>query len=306
MPSITDTLQAHFSSANSPRPILTSLNGDSSWLISLPRPPTDRARKTYFHIVSDPWLSGPANLHHPWFLQITTPAPPAISSGSAVSSVIAEIETVANPSSKSHESSPDAIFVNFHYLDHLHEATLRTFDPAIPVFAAPEAAAIAKTWNHFTNITLTQDLLPGKNSADLHPDGLPGWLNVFRLPGHHELNFATAIVYSALGESEAILHSPHGIRTDQPSLGVFTKEEIKVLAILHALKDGYAFGMATTLGIKGGKALEEVTKPKYWVKSHDAPLRYRGIIAWVGWISDVFQEEDGVVEVGNGECFVLE
>lgn len=306
MPSLTEILKPHLSAA--PRPILTSLNGDNSWLISLPRPATDRAVKTFYHIVSDPWLTGQTSFWPSFVLKISTPQLPAIPSGSAVETTITTIEKLYNPSFSPQDTSLiDAIFLNFHYLDHLHEASLRTFNPAIPVFAAPEAAAIVGKWNYFSHLTVTRDMKSDEAPETLHPGGdLPKWLNVFRLLGHRELNFATAIMFeSAPGEREAIIYSPHGIRTDQPSVQAFVRQDVEVLAMLHALKDSFAFGLATTLGVKGGRELEEFIKPRYWVKSHDSLLKYEGIMAWVGWINDV-EREGNVVEVENGGCFLLE
>jgi hypothetical protein len=339
--------------------------------MSFPRPAAERARpgsKAYFHIVSDPWLTGYASAGASWVISIRTVTPAAIPSGAAVEAVISEIENAAaseNPisaprSANEPEPSPiDAIFLNFHYSDHLDEATLRTFHPEIPVFATAEAAAIVRRWSHFSHVTETRDLDPGNGAwRSLHPRGsLPDWLTVFRLRGHHELNFATAIIYSSPTSSsspapsssagssgedhetkhEALLYSPHGIKADQPALKAFVgyldsagdgDGRVSVLAILHALKDSFAFGMATTLGVAGGLALERLTRPRYWVKSHDAPLGYAGIVAWLAWVNDVARtlrsgldeekeevnggedrgerKEPNVVEVENGGCFVLE
>ncbi|KAK0724040.1 hypothetical protein B0H67DRAFT_549915 [Lasiosphaeris hirsuta] len=343
-----DSLRTQLASPNSkPRPLLTSLNGDNAWLISFPRPAFERARsssKAYFHIVSDPWLTGHANAGADWIISIRAPAPAAIPSGAAVEVVIGEIEDAAAsaglisaPPTTTGPSAVDAIFLNFHYSDHLDEATLRTFHPKVPVFATAESAAIIRRWGYFSHVTETRDLKPGAKWSSLHPGiGLPEWLTVFRLPGHHELNFATAIIYSSVpseggGEKhEALLYSPHGIRTDQAPLKAlledFAGDGGSVLAILHALKDSFAMGRATTLGVAGGLALQRVARPKYWVKSHDAPLLYGGVAAWLLWINDVARTlgsgldeeervkgaEDGermepcLVEVDNGDCFVLE
>jgi hypothetical protein len=222
----------------------------------------------------------------------------------------------------------------------LDERTLRTFHADIPVFATAEAAAIIRPWNYFRHVVQTRDLDPANPTwRDLRPDGdaqLPDWLAVFRLVGHRELNFATAIVYSSAADTdssngeqkhEVLLYSPHGIRIDQPSLQAFAQKSeppVRVLALLHALKDSFAFGTRTTLGVGGGLALERQVQPKYWVKSHDAGLIYSGIVAWLAWVNDItrslddgLEEEAGksgvvdrkkptLVEVENGGFFVLE
>jgi hypothetical protein len=350
----TDTLRAYFSSPNAaPRPLLTSLNGDNSWLISFPRPAAERARagsKAYFHIVSDPWLTGYARLGAAWIYSLRTPTPAAVPSGAAVEAVIGEIEDAAAsanliPSLPTivESSSIDAIFLNFHYLDHMHEATLRTFNPDIPVFATAEAAALIRRWAYFSHVTETRDLEPGNTWSSVHPGApLPEWLTVFRLTGHHELYFATAIIYTSdspasLGgeekQREAVLYSPHGIKADQLSLKAFLQNPagdatVSVLAILHALKDNFALGMRFTLGVAGGLALERMARPRYWVKSHDMLLRYTGVAPWLIRVNDVARslrsgldeeakdvivgedrggrKEPNLVEVDNGGCFVLE
>ncbi|PVI03085.1 hypothetical protein DM02DRAFT_588383 [Periconia macrospinosa] len=320
-------------------PILTSLNGDNSWLISFPIPPNQRNGKAYYHIVSDAWLQGYAITISSWLVYIGLASPPAVTNGSEVDALVQEIEDVAAEAGilgKGASNPPrtvDAIFANFHYPDHLSEDTLRTFSPDIPVFATKESEVILKSWNHF-NTTITQkDInVDDPNWRSLHPGApLPEWLSVFRLVGHHELNFATAMVWSSNNDShEALVYSPHGISTDQPSLQTFAHKlspAIKVKAIMHALKDSFAFGIRTTLGVAGGLALEEETRPKYWIRSHDSLLDYRGVIMrlfvrdYTRTIESGIQEMLGkkteadkvkeerkpnLVTVDNGGCFVLE
>lgn len=88
-------LQAHFANRNAtPRPILTSLNGDNSWLISFPRPPADRIRhgsKAYFHVVSDAWLTRDISVGSSWVINLRHPTAPAIPDGSAVEALVQEI-----------------------------------------------------------------------------------------------------------------------------------------------------------------------------------------------------------------------
>jgi hypothetical protein len=82
---------------STPRPILTSLNGDNSWLLSFPRPPTDRTAtgKAYFHIVHDPWLAGPEIQYASWLIYLNLAAPAAVSNGEGVEAVVRGIEEKA-------------------------------------------------------------------------------------------------------------------------------------------------------------------------------------------------------------------
>ncbi|KAI1075646.1 hypothetical protein F5B20DRAFT_558872 [Whalleya microplaca] len=343
-------LKAHFERPDfKPRPILTSLNGDSAWLMSFPLPVAQRASsgRAYYHIVSEPWLQGPAVTGHRWLVWINWGTAPEVSDATAVEALVLEIEGAAAAAAaagiadssiaeqRSSGSLIDAIFIHFHYNDHLHEPTLRQFDPSIPVFAAIEAAAMIRTWNHFNTVITQRDLDPscGGSWQDLHPGApLPSWLNVFRLPGHHELNFATALVWSdpddAQRQPEALVYSPHGIQIEQPALQAFlhsAEPAVSNLAILCALKDSFAFGVRTTLGVAGSLALAREAKPKYWVRTADSPLRYWGLV--MIFVRDIFRSlESGLeeekaakgnagselgimpqpVEVPNGGCFILE
>ncbi|CAI6337942.1 unnamed protein product [Periconia digitata] len=284
-----DVIRNYFSKATGNLdPILTSLNGDNSWMISFPIPQGQRSTKAYYHIVSDTWLQGVAVTVSSWLVHIGLGSPAAITTGGEVDALVQEIEDAAKeagfvkgdgePSAK----TLDAIFANFHYPDHLSEPTLRTFSPDIPVIASKESEPIIRAWGYFNNIVTQKDLdAADGNWHTLHPGSpLPNWLSVFRLVGHHELNFATAMVWSSNADThEALLYSPHGIKIDQPTLQTFTHKttpSIKVKAILHALKDSFGMGKRFTLGVEGGLALEEETRPKYWIKSHDSMLDYQG------------------------------
>ncbi|KAF7324933.1 hypothetical protein MKEN_00535600 [Mycena kentingensis (nom. inval.)] len=253
-------------SAASNRPILTSLNGDNSWLISFPVPANLRKNepgsKAFYHVVSDAWLQGDTGFG--WGLVcIEMPGKPKIRDGAGVGAVVREIESAVGDGTG---AGVDAIFVNFHYDDHMHEGTLRTFDASIPVFATPQAAGTIHAWNHFSTVVTTKDFGVSATNEPwraYHPGApLPDWLSVFRIPGHSVLNFATAMVWSPTSEQhEAILYSPHGIRPSQPPLRALIdlisnpSTNFSILAILHGLKTSYAFGIQTTLGVENGIAL---------------------------------------------------
>ncbi|KAF2654057.1 hypothetical protein K491DRAFT_601627 [Lophiostoma macrostomum CBS 122681] len=334
-----ETLSGYFSKAKGDlEPIVTNLNGDNSWMISFPIPSAKRQRKAYYHVVSDAWLQGIATQISSWLVTLGLPETAAVTNGSEVDQLVQEIEDAARKANIVDGQGPatlDAIFSNFHYIDHLSEATLRTFACDIPVIASPEAAKIARGWSYFDTIITTKDLDPAaKGWKALHPGAsLPEWLNVFRLQGHHELNFATAMVWSSgpdLEKHQALLYSPHGIRAEQPTLQTFAHKldpPLNVAAIMHALHDSFGMGARYTTGVAGGLALERETKSKYWIQSHDAQLVYggwfmrlfvrdiprtleSGIEELLGKKGKEYTEEDArkpnLVTVGNGSCFVLE
>jgi hypothetical protein len=58
---LTDLRTSMTHALSSRRPILTHLNADTTWLLSLPIPLSHprRKKRLYFHILIDPWLAGP-------------------------------------------------------------------------------------------------------------------------------------------------------------------------------------------------------------------------------------------------------
>jgi hypothetical protein len=346
------TLQAYFTSSATAdqhlRPIMTSLNGDNSWLLSFPRPDAEREKtgKAYYHLVFEPWLNGPTNLLNSWVLQLRNSKEPAIVDGDGVAAVARQIESAAagaktvgtsgdslpTPQSESQPHYIDAIFLGFHYLDHIHKPTLLTFDPSIPVIASREAQATIKPWDHFSQI-LTIPSLDGQAKSWRDPDTHPGhpfpsWLTTFKLLGHQELNFVTVIIWThemdGVEVHEAILQSPHGIRLNGGPLQAFLDSEPKTekLALLHGLKESRIWSYMNTYGVKGGLALwRKIGGAKYWVPSHHAVLHYSGVLSKMFGINDAFPtmqcaldeeakkggkgDAPNMCEVENGACLVL-
>ncbi|KAF4445553.1 hypothetical protein F53441_10721 [Fusarium austroafricanum] len=342
--------KTHLSSPEKPlRPILTLLNGDASWLMSFPRPKDEQASsgKLFFHVVFEPWLQGDATMLGAWFFNITSSAKPDINDVAAVERVIREIEDAAachlpptqvstETKNTAHQGNIDAILLSFHYLDHIHKPTLLTFDPRIPVIATPEAAAIIKPWSHFTTISLSHDLDSPTTvwkSPDLHPENFPDWLTVLRMPGHAELNFCTALIWSHQTDTneeihETIIISPHGTRSGEGPLDGFLNAEPKteMLTLLHGLKEGHsALSGQTKLGAKGGLALyRKIGGAKSWILNHDNDFKYAGLFLWVNYSYDLprsmewaLEEEQkeyersgdiespNFIKVGNGGAVVL-
>lgn len=339
-PARLDSLKS--SLANQPkaaRPILTSINGDATWLISFPRPRDNKqSHKQYYHVLTDPWLKGDTSFLSTWFIHIKRSVPTAAADGPGVDEIVREIEAAASGEQNS-EGNPqglDAILINFHYLDHMHQPTLLTFDRKLPVFAAKEAHQTVSSWGHFDRVILQHDFEPGMEGGwqSAHPGGpLPEWLTVFRLKGDRELNFATVVIWSHEDNNqveqqkhEAVLMSPHGIKVDQPNLEALFSEAceppLSSLAMLAALKDSFSAGMRTTLGMSGSLAMERRVKPKYWLRMHDSYLAYGGVLMWLLWTNDVFRTLDdalkqeaaagkgesrrpNLVEVESGQHFIL-
>lgn len=132
--------QQSFSSC---RPVLTHLNADSSWLLSVPYPRSlDSPReRVYFHILIDPWLKGSQEDVASWFSSQTHAVDSAVQSIAEVERVVLGIENVARMAVEHGDSGSicfepkpavqgpwiDAVMVS-------HEFTDREYTSCAPVF----------------------------------------------------------------------------------------------------------------------------------------------------------------------------
>lgn len=337
-------MQDHLSkSGSSLRPILTNLNGDNSWLISFPVPEKERQPngKAYFHVVSDPWLTGPAITLNYYAAHLSRPHPAAYESGSEVEAVAYEIEKLAydaghtSTAPTSRDSVIDLISIAQQSSDHKHEDTLKTFRRNIPVIAAREPATGIRAMNHFDTVVDTLDLATDTPSfQSLHPESpiLPAWLNIFRLTASSFLYFATAFVWShpdnGTTKHEIIIIAPHSIKLEEPSIQRFISlldqdQDTTVLTLLHSLKSNFSRIGQHTFGVHGGLELERPMKPNYWISTDNSRLIYWGVMFWMLGPYDVFDtidsglqkeaEKNGGIqgrrpnhlEVENGDWFVL-
>ncbi|KAG5973636.1 hypothetical protein E4U58_004680 [Claviceps cyperi] len=324
---------------------MVSLNGHNSWLLSFPRPWADQKQsgRAYYHIVLDPWLVGPTELLGSWFIHIDLPSSPALPTAAAVETAARQIEDLAsehvlkrrmsnevfNPS-----SYIDVILLSFHYYDHVHEATLRDFSVRVPVIATRQAANIVKPWNHFRTVATVHDFGPETTcwrTSESHAGSvLPAWLSILRLPGHREMNFSLAIVWTHENEHgrevhETILTSPNGTLLDQGPLRAFldAKPKTRKLAMLHGLKESHVGGKQASFGATGGlKLYRMLGEVHYWVVSNDSLLNYTGKFMRLSrtadtprtleWALDqevsekIVRERPSVYKVANGGCLILD
>ncbi|KAK8059081.1 hypothetical protein PG996_009011 [Apiospora saccharicola] len=315
-------------------PILTSLNGDNSWLMSFPVPPgvedptMATSRKAYYHIVFDPWFesSGASVTVASWLIWVALAVPSTtIHNGEDIEQIAREIErsvgTAGNDEEEprgegednEHERMVDCIIISSRVTDHLHEASLRKFDRRIPVVAVPDAAAVLQGWDYFETVVAMKDMGgddDGTDWQDLHPNGpLPGWLTPFRLRESVQ-NYAIVIVWShgdllasedsGPSRHEALWISPHGMHLDSPPFQAFLRDTTKtvdVLAMLHPLKDSFAFGWQTVLGVTGG--LADMPRTLKWgLEKEEWTAQEKG--------EAVVERRPNLVEVNSGESLVLE
>ena len=132
------------------RPILTHLNADTTWLLSLAYP-TDSvppAGRKRFNILIDPWLRGPQSDVASWFSTQWHAIKSSVQTISEVENMLAELEplqltsrhdgTTASETRASElasDSRVDAVVISHEFTDHCHEATLGEIRSNTPVFA---------------------------------------------------------------------------------------------------------------------------------------------------------------------------
>jgi hypothetical protein len=84
------------------RPLLTHLNADTSWLLSIPYPPNapDRRNRIFYHILIDPWLRGSQSDVAKFFSQQWHKEDSSVQTIGEVEDVIKGIELAAGDSSQ--------------------------------------------------------------------------------------------------------------------------------------------------------------------------------------------------------------
>jgi hypothetical protein len=157
-----------------------------------------------------------------------------------------------------------------------------------------------------------------------HPGSpLPVWLTAFPPAVTRLKNFGLALITSAsYSENELILMAPHGFSANKALIKEFPTT-VKMLALVVPLKDSYAFGVQTVLGIKDGLAIGQTTGMQYYVRSGDfLSLKFKGVVGWsmndvprdLQWGLDELRkefaagkviEQPTMVEVENGGIYVF-
>ena len=181
------------------RPVLTHLNADTTWLLSLAypdqvKPPSGRQR---FNVIIDPWLTGPQSDVASWFSTQWHVIKSSVQSVAEINDLLVRVENLqssANESSQSNatgEGNPipeqltpgliDAVVVSHEFTDHCHRATLEEVHPQVPVFATAKAAELIRSWKHFTSVFDIPPFVPGTNWRSTTSGPLPAWLGFSRL-----------------------------------------------------------------------------------------------------------------------------
>jgi len=215
-------------SLSSRRPLLTHLNADTTWLLSLPYPESTPSTKgsVYYHILIDPWLRGGQSDVAKFFSQQWHVEESAVQTIAELEDVVRGIEDVAkgytySPPQSSGEKSDsedyeevdveertdkekpkpigmkspiDAILVSHEFTDHMHKDTLLEARTSIPVFAATKAASAIRSWRHFDFVGEIPRFGGDWRESSVIP--LPEWVGVSRVayPGQDLLYYHSAVM----------------------------------------------------------------------------------------------------------------
>jgi hypothetical protein len=133
------------------RPLLHHLNADTTWLLQIPRPlrsakHAKHAKRVFYNILIDPWLSGGQSDVAPWFSQQWHAVKPSVESIAQVEELARELEILAsglrlgkdrvpNADEPAPKTLIDCIAISHEFTDHCHKETLLQVDSDVPVFA---------------------------------------------------------------------------------------------------------------------------------------------------------------------------
>ncbi|KAL5315198.1 hypothetical protein ACEPPN_017849 [Leptodophora sp. 'Broadleaf-Isolate-01'] len=305
-------------SLSSRRPLLTHLNADTTWLLSIPYPESapSSSGEIYYHILIDPWLRGGQSDVAKFFSQQWHVEESAVQTIAEVEDVVkgiedvakghipytppqglsvdsdiyeeinAEDQTVEEAQPTSTKSPIDAILISHEFTDHMHKDTLLEASPSIPVFASTKAASAIQSWRHFAYVAEIPRFSGDWRENSSSP--LPEWVGVSRVayPGQDLLYYHSAVMvtfHSEEGEggegAEAVIYTPHGISPSDLAPVAEAKPAIKTLALLHGLQD-ISLGAQLNMGAHNGLKVQRLLGAKYWVGTHDEVKKGGGIVSW--------------------------
>ncbi|KAL8690710.1 MAG: hypothetical protein Q9218_003908 [Villophora microphyllina] len=316
------------------RPLLTHLNADTSWVLSLPYPEgASRPPGRYlYNILIDPWLQGPQSDLAAWFSQQWHVVDSSVQTIAELTSSLRDAEKLARSSNSvsseqgdalacdEHESQSlsyiDVVVVSHEFTDHCNFETLKQIPPSTPVFATKRAAQLIHSWRHFDKVQAIACLSRLNHDwRNASSEDLPAWLGITRITTNKDaLYFHSAILITfqigAKSEdppTEGIVYTPHGINADDLKTLKLASPPISVLALLHGLHDIRISIKRLNLGAHNAVRAQRISGSKYWVSTHDEIKKAGGLVnrflkrkVWT--VEDVLKEqkrERGRIEVDS-------
>ncbi|KAK8028338.1 hypothetical protein PG991_005394 [Apiospora marii] len=296
-------------------PVLIHLNADTTWLVSLPYPPTAAttttkpvAGRSRFNILLDPWLQGPQSDVASWFSTQWHLVAPSVQTIDELNLLLIEAEQgeeAAGKAKTGNDGKPmsliDVVAISHEFTDHCHETTLKELPRETPVFATEKAAELIRSWKHFDSVMTT----PGfsSDSGDwqktLSVSPLPDWVGIGRVitagnalyyhsaimiafktfaPASNKEDTQTSNPSDHTSHTAAVIYSPHGIKATD--LAAVKSAGIETRVLLHGLHDvGIWMTKQLNLGALNGLEAVRASGARYWVATHDEEKKGGGFIA---------------------------
>lgn len=273
------------------RPLLTHVNGDTTWLLQLPYPASIKPPRgrTHFNLLLDPWLQGPQSDVAWWFSTQWHVVAPSVATIADLNDALREAETRGLGSGVAHHEGSyiDAVVISHEFTDHCHRATLEELPRDTPVFATDVAAELIRSWGHFAKVMTIPALPAGVPWTRLPIGPLPEWVGIGTVTTegdalyyHSAVLLAFDINHRPGGSStaEAVIYTPHGIKS-QDLVGVQSCG-VQPLALLHGLHDVRIWmTKQLNLGALNGIRAVGTSGAKYWIATHDEVKTGGGFIA---------------------------
>ncbi|KAI4255339.1 MAG: hypothetical protein LQ352_002625 [Teloschistes flavicans] len=306
------------------RPLLTHLNADTSWVLSLlyPEGSSRPAGRYLYNVLIDPWLQGPQSDLAAWFSQQWHVVDSSVQTIADLTSCLRDAESFAGRSrpvsSEQSDAFPgpklgnqslsyiDVVVISHEFTDHCNFETLKQIQPETPVFATKKAMQLILSWRLFDKVhpisCLSNSNHDWRNNTS--SDDLPPWLGIARITTNRDaLYFHSAILITFRMEPESeeqriegIVYTPHGINADNLKVLKQASPPISVLALLHGLHDIRLSVKRLNLGAHNALRAQRISGSKYWVSTHDEIKRAAGFVnrflkrkVWT--IEDVLKEE---------------
>lgn len=274
-----ENIQAAF---RSPRPCVTRINADTSWVISLPCPNDTQNGRSRFNILIDPWLQGSQT---EWFGTQWHQVKSSVQKIKDLDRILCEAE---RNNSAIPGSFIDLVVISHEMTDHCHKTTLLEIIRSVPVFASPRAAALIRSWNHFDIVV---DIPTGSIGLDWRTSSfspLPHWIGISRLSNNSPIYppiFGAVLVLfedfeSSSEAAEAIVYSPHGLDAAKISILSSAQPAIRPLALLHGLHQVTLAGFDANFGAPNAIDILREIGARYWFDTHGEAKAVTGIIAW--------------------------
>ncbi|KAL8682951.1 MAG: hypothetical protein Q9186_001030 [Xanthomendoza sp. 1 TL-2023] len=310
------------------RPLLTHLNADTSWLLTLPYPAgaTRPSGRALFNILIDPWLQGAQTDYFSWFSKQWHVIPSSMQTIAELNVCLRAMERIiqsqhcaptddaTNSRGESDTSNLiDLVIISHEFTDHCNQKTLREIAPSTPVFATKAAARLISSWRHFHHVNSILPCSSSKHGWAISPaDDLPSWLRIARITSNRDAMYfhsAILITFDLMhstddGFTEGLVYTPHGINADDLKPLSLASQRITILALLHGLHDIRISRKQLNLGAHNALRAQRVCRSKYWVSTHDEVKKAGGLVTHllsrkVWTIEDSLREEKRRNEQGD-------